>query len=226
MAQDMTGWVRVADLIQGDGTRRTVRRWVTGHGAADIDWTYRDRTEGGSPELWVSEAMAHRIETRIRASDKDRTARGLSVRTHAGSAEDGGEQREPLGGQGPDMSPDSVQALLEGVRTAYEAALAEARQRADEGGARSAELQGQVSALRDRVGELERRCDVAETQTRRARDEADRFRSELERTRLAWHQWRRAIEGWGRWALFRRKLPTEPVEFTAGLGIEDKERRA
>ena len=226
MAQDMTGWVRVADLVQGDGTRRTVRRWVTGHGAEDIDWTYRDRTEGGSPELWVSEAMAHRVSTRLKASDTDRSTRGPLVLPVADRAGDMGGHGEGGGGRGPDVGPDSVQALLEGVRTAYEAALGEARQRADEGSSRSRELQSQVSALRDRVGELERRCDVAETQTRRAREESDRFRSELERTRLAWHEWRRGLDRWSRLALFRKKLPPEPVEFTAGLGIEDKERRA
>jgi predicted nuclease with TOPRIM domain len=116
---------------------------------------------------------------------------------------------------------DAQEGRVEEAHKALDMALAQAATAED----RVRRSEDRVRQLESRVGELERRCDVAETQTRRAREESDRFRSELERTRLAWHEWRRALDGWGRVALFRRKLPAEPIEFTAGRAIEDKERR-
>jgi hypothetical protein len=91
-------------------------------------------------------------------------------------------------------------------RAKMEAERDEARRRAD--------------AAEGRAVEAARRADNAETLVRRARGEADRWRAEAEAVRLAWHRWRRALDGVGRWSLWRRRLPPEPVEFTAGPAIE------
>lgn len=217
-------WSPVRALVSGDSPRRSARRWVTRHGVEGHDYEYRV-TGPGQSELWVSKEMATRLLERTealqppspealdsaedtldmpgeRALDSSLEALDMPVSPHGGAGGVPGhlverlvslERRSVLA----DLLEPEVERLRDELRTARE----------------------RVGDLESRVGELERRADVAETQTRRARAEADRWRAEAESVRLAWHRWRRALDGVGRWAWLRRRLPAEPPEFTAGPAL-------
>ena len=225
-------WQRVADLVARTHQRQA-RAYLRTHYEDGADYRYVPRPQGGSPELWVTAALAKVLATHYPGPEGPPVAAPVAAPAWSGSPGDAPAGAPVATAGAPDAAERSPDAALEAVARAYDLALTEARragdhaaERAEAAERRAAELASELKNLRERVGELERRSEVAETQTRRAREESDRFRSELERTRLAWHQWRRALDGWGRVALFRRRLPAEPPEFTAGLAIEDKERRS
>ncbi|MBI5258353.1 MAG: hypothetical protein HY855_17745 [Burkholderiales bacterium] len=107
----------------------------------------------------------------------------------------------------------------EAANEAWRSAVQQAEARAAAAEEQVEHLRAQVAGERqllDQERESRRQADVL---AKRARDEADRWRAKAEGLRVAWHDWRRALDGVGRWRLVRRKFPAEPVEFTNGPAI-------